>query len=108
MSQWILKGNGNVVARRSARPLHTAELHSPIEVKKRKVFDELIERRLGTSINPPKPEPTSKTNPEEDGVSPEEDCEPKDEGIPDIEDIVDSTGKVLDQQPAYDNLINAD
>jgi hypothetical protein len=26
-----------------------------VEIKKRKVFDELIERRHGTSINPPKP-----------------------------------------------------
>jgi hypothetical protein len=26
-----------------------------VEIKKRKVFDEMIERRHGTSINPPKP-----------------------------------------------------
>ena len=30
-----------------------AELHSPVEHKKRDVFDALIERRMGTSINPP-------------------------------------------------------
>jgi hypothetical protein len=28
--------------------------------------------------------------------------------LPDIEDILDSTGKVLNQQPMWDNLINAE
>jgi hypothetical protein len=55
MCQWILKANGKVVPRRSVRPLQTAEIHSASELKKRQVFDELIERRQGTSINPPKP-----------------------------------------------------
>jgi hypothetical protein len=55
MCQWILKANGKVLPRRSVRPLQTAEIHSPSELKKRQVFDELIERRHGTSINPPKP-----------------------------------------------------
>jgi hypothetical protein len=55
MCQRILKANGKVVPRRSVRPLQTAKLHSPSELKKRQVFDELIERRHGTSINPPKP-----------------------------------------------------
>jgi hypothetical protein len=62
MAQWLLKVNGNVLPRRLARPLHTDELHSPTEVTKRKTFDALIERRWGTSINPP---PVSKDNAEE-------------------------------------------
>ena len=53
MAQWVLKANGRVVPRRSLRPLTIAELHSPVEHKKRDVFDALIERRMGTSINPP-------------------------------------------------------
>jgi hypothetical protein len=36
-------------------PLQTAEIHSPSELKKGQVFEELIERRHGTFINPPKP-----------------------------------------------------
>ena len=45
MAQWILKANGRVVPRRSLRPLKVDELHSPVEIKKREVFDELIKRR---------------------------------------------------------------
>ena len=52
MAQWVLKANGRVVPCRSFQPLTIAELHSPVEHKKRDVFDALIERRMGTSINP--------------------------------------------------------
>jgi hypothetical protein len=54
MAQWILKANGNVVPHRSSRPLKMDEIHSATEIKKRTIFDGLIERRWGTSINPPK------------------------------------------------------
>ena len=53
MAQWVLKANRWVVPRRSLQPLTTAERHSPVEEKKQNVFDALIERRMGTSINPP-------------------------------------------------------
>ena len=53
MAQWVLKANGRVVPCRSLRPLNIAELYSPVEHRKRDVFDALIERRMGTSINPP-------------------------------------------------------
>ncbi len=53
MAQWVLKANGNVVPRRSSRPLKVDEIHSAMELKKRAIFDGLIERRWGTSINPP-------------------------------------------------------
>ena len=39
MAQWILKVNGRVVPRRSFRPLRDDEIHSPVEIKKREVFD---------------------------------------------------------------------
>ena len=35
------------------RPLTIAEQHSAVECKKCDVFDALIERKMGTSINPP-------------------------------------------------------
>jgi hypothetical protein len=46
-------------------------------------------------------------NNEPDDADDDADTEPAGE-LHDIEDILDSTGKVLNQQPMWDNLINAD
>ncbi len=99
MCQWILKGNGKVVPHHSMCPLMVAKKHSPLEIKKRNVFDALIERRWGTSINPPKSATVK------DGEIFYEEYEDDDEParvIPDIEDAVDANGNVIGQQPAYD------
>jgi hypothetical protein len=101
MAQWLLKANGNVVPRRTSRPLHIAELHSPTEAKKRETFDALIERRWGTSINPPPASP----EPEDFEEYSDDDEEPR--IIPEIDEPVDSTGKLLNQQPTYDQIISA-
>ena len=61
MAQWILKANGRVVPRRSLRPLKVDELHSPVEIKKREVFDELIKRRWGSPMTPSNTQLNSKT-----------------------------------------------
>jgi hypothetical protein len=53
MAQWVLKCNGMVVPRRSLRPLQVAEMHSPEEKERRKIFDACIARKLGTSVTPP-------------------------------------------------------
>lgn len=45
MAQWVLKCNGNVVPRRTLRPLSVDELHSPTEIKSREIFDTLIQAR---------------------------------------------------------------
>ena len=101
MAQWVLKANGQVVPRRSLRPLTMAEKHSTVETKKHNVFDALIERRLGTSINPPPitedPDPTMEdlTNQNDLGNVINEPVE-----SPDHDDILDSTGRILEQQPA--------
>jgi hypothetical protein len=79
-----------------------AETHSPIEIHMHKVFDELIERRWGTSISQPKP-----TTEEQEFENYEDDNEPECI-VPEIEDVVDSNGRLLEQQPAYDMLINAE
>ena len=50
MAQWILKANGRVVPRRSLRPLKVDELHNSVELKKREVFYELIQRTLGSPM----------------------------------------------------------
>ena len=108
MAQWIMKANGNVVPRRTSRPLKPEEIHSPEEAEKRKVFDGLIERRWGTSINPPN---TEKPTNEDDDFAEFYEHEDEDESpriIPEIEDTVDSTGRLLNQQPAYDRLLQAE
>ena len=107
MAQWILKANGNVAPRRSSRPLKVDEIHSATELKKRAIFDGLIERRWGTSINPPK----SKDSDNLDDDNEFEECESEDERkrtVPDIEGTVDANGKLLNQQPAYDKILHSE
>ena len=106
MAQWILKANGNVVPRRSSRPPNVDEVHSPIEIKKRAVFDGLIERRWGISINPPK-----QTDAEDFDDNEFEEYEDEDEPkrtVPDIKDTVDDNGQLLNQQPVYDKILHSE
>lgn len=104
MTQWILKANGNVVPHRSPRKLSIAELHSETEQRKREIFDKLIERRWGTAINPP-PIPKSEGDSDFEEYA-DDDEDPR--VIPETEDSVDLRGRLIDQQPAYDRLINAE
>ena len=53
MAQWVLEANGQVVPRCTVCLLHADELHSPQDIKKRDIFDALIEKRWGTSGSPP-------------------------------------------------------
>ena len=101
MAQWILKLNGRVVPRRSLRPLKVDEIHSPVEIKKREVFDELIQRRWGTPMTPPNTQQPK-------AFEKYEDHEQQEQPTLEVEDIVDSTGKLINQQPAYDQIINAE
>ena len=90
MTQWILKANGRVVPRRSLRPLKVDELHSPVEIKKREVFDELIKRRWGSPMTP--------SNTQQQKVFEKyEDHEQQEQPTLEVEDIVDSTGKLINQ-----------
>ena len=83
------------------RPLKVDEIHSPVEIKKRDVFDELIERRWGSPITP--------SNIQQQNVFEKyEDNEQQDQPTLEVEDTVDSTGKLMNQQPAYDQIINAE
>ena len=82
-----------------------------VEHKKHDVFDALIERRMLTSINPP-PTPEDRDPATEDPTN-ENDLDDDDEmhGLvesPYHEDILDSTGRILEQQPAFDKIINAE
>ena len=101
VTQWILKENGKVVPRRSLRPLKADEIHSPVEIKKREVFDELIQRRWGTPMTPPNTQQPK-------AFEKYEDHEQQEQPTLEVEDIVDSTGKLINQQPAYDQIIIAE
>jgi hypothetical protein len=103
MAQWILKANGNVVPRRTLRPLNTAELHSVTEAKKRQVYDVLIEGRWGTSMSAP-----PKESEEDDNFEEYYDDFEEPRVIPEVEDAVDSNGRLINQQPMYDRIINAE
>ena len=104
MAQWILKANGHVVPRRTVRPLTRDEVNLESEQRKRKIFDELIEKRWGTCVSPP---PTAANDTSDSFVPYEDDDEPA-TSIPTIDDPVDANGRALDQQPAYDVLIDAE
>eukprot|EP00957_Ditylum_brightwellii_P180980 13787703-Ditylum_brightwellii.AAC.1 len=57
MAQWVMKSSGNAMPFQTLRLLNVEELHSETEIRSCKFFDSLIERRWGSSINPP-PETT--------------------------------------------------
>ena len=104
MAQWVLKGNGNVVPRRTLRLLRVEELNSKTEIRGRNLFDLLIERRWGTSMNPP-PETTPD---DQDPYDEYEDDDEKARSLPEMEETVDATSTLIDQQPAYNKIINAE
>ena len=101
MAQWILKANGRVVLRRSVRPLKVDELHRPVEIKKRELFDELIQRRWDPPMTP--------SNTQQQKLFKKyEDHEQQEQPTLEVEDLVDSTGKHINHKPAYDQIINAE
>ena len=101
MAQWILEANDRVVPRRSLGPLKVDEIHSPVEIKNKEVFDELIKRRWGTPMTPPNTQQPK-------AFEKYEDHEQQEQPTLEVEAIVDSTGKLINQQPAYDQIINAE
>ena len=64
---------------------------------------------MGTSINPP-PTAEDRDPTTEDPTNQNDLDDDKDEMVesPDHEDILDSTGRILEQQPAFDKIINAE
>ena len=73
------------------------KIHSSTEIKKRKIFNQLIERRWGISINPPKP---SSENSDDNEFEEHKDEDETKRVILDIEYTVDIHGKLLNQKPA--------
>jgi hypothetical protein len=103
MCQWILRANGKVVPCRTVRPLREDEKRDAGVVQKQKLFDGMINGRWGTSINPPKLESLIDDDFEE--AADEED--PENPTI-DIEDAVDGKGRLINQQPAWDRIEQAE
>jgi hypothetical protein len=58
------------------RPLSPSEVHSEVMIKKKKAFDDFIERRHGTSINPPKPMKVKSDTKEPDNADGDADTQP--------------------------------
>ena len=110
MSQWILKSNGKVVPRRIVRPLRKDEWSKDTEKAKRELFDSLISAKLGDSLTPmPDGNEYELNAPEaQDDFVPYGDDDNAPWAIPEVDDPVDASGHALDQQPAYDQLINAE
>ena len=77
------------------------KIHSPVEIKKREAFDELIERRWGSPITPPNIQ-------QQNAFKKYEDNKQQEQPTLEVEDIVDSTGKLINQEPAYDQINNAE
>ncbi len=104
MAQWILKSNGQVVARRTVRKLKPEEIHNnTVEEQKRQLFDSMIQKKLGDSISPP-PAPLK---PEETEFIPYEDDEVGPITMPES-DPVDASTQAVGEQPWYDRLIHAE
>eukprot|EP00957_Ditylum_brightwellii_P144099 10979421-Ditylum_brightwellii.AAC.1 len=103
MAQWVMKNNDNVVPCQTLRPLNVAELNSGTNFRSHMLFDSLIEKRWGSSINPP-PEKIL------DNQDPYEEYDDNDKiarSCPEVEETVDTNGTLIDQQPAYHRIINA-
>ena len=76
-------------------------------MKKRDIFDALVERRWSTSATPP-PISQSEHKIEEESWDEYHDQDVPPRCIPKIEDTVDIHGKLLCQKPAYARIINAE
>jgi hypothetical protein len=104
MAQWVLKSNGNVVPRRTLRLLKVEDLNSETEIRSYNLFDSLIEKRWGTSMNP-----SPETTPDDwDPFDEYEDDDEKARSLPEVEETFDTNGTLIDQQPAYNKIISAE
>ena len=102
MSQWILKANGRVIPRRTIRPLTSIEINSETEKTKRDEFDCIIHTKFGSPFQPPTPIT------EYPVLDEYEDDDEAARVIPEFSDPVDSVGRPIDQQPAYDTMLNTE
>jgi len=104
MAQAILTSKGTIVPRRTIRSLRTEELYSETEKAKRKLFDSLIQSKLGSSMSfPNKPLPDTFIAYEDDSISNESSTPPLVD-----EDPVLLNGQAAFEKPITDHLIHAE
>ena len=111
MCQWVLQMNGRIVPRRTLRRLRADELapSNEAEAAKRAQFDAAIRREIGDSftLRDMKPSASNPQDDDDDGYVPYEDDEVA-PSVPLEADLVDASGKPVNQQSIADLLINAE
>ena len=102
MSQSVLVVTGSIITRRTIRPLRNSELHSETEKRKRKIFDDIILKKLGDSMTKPKrPNPPDHI-PYADGIDPDL------VDLPEDNDPVMPDGTAVFEKPITDQWIHAE
>ena len=102
MAQAVLAATGRVVPRRTLRKLTKAELFSETEKRKRKIFDDIILKKLGDSVCKPE-------KPIADAFVPyENEVDPAPVQLPDDNDPIDKDGTSVFEKPITDQWINAE
>ena len=102
MSQSVLVASGSVITRRTIRSLRNSEIHSETEKRKRKIFDDIILKKLGDSMSrPTKPNPPDHI-PYSDGVDPDS------VELPEDNDPVGPDGTAVFEKPITDQWIHAE
>ena len=102
MAQSVLTIKGTVVTRRTLRKLRWDEIHSQLEIEKRKVFDSIIRHKLGDSISLPDKSNKATLVPYADDETPQPPTLPNDD------DPVTKDGLAAFERPMTDTLINAE
>ena len=105
MVQQELKSNSQILPRRSLLPLQASEIRSLIEENQRQLSGQLVKNRWRSSIKIPKNAEVN--NYEQDYEDSQDNIESR-SAILNIEKLRHSNGKPLNQQPAYDKLINTE
>ena len=90
---------------RTIRALQLSEVHSDTEKRKGDIFDALIERRWGSRMSTPNTDDADMTTDTEENQNNADEMTKR---HIDIEDTVDSQGALMNQLPAYDQLLNAE
>ena len=98
MAQWVLKANGNVVPRRTVRPLREQEKRHPVVRRKQGDFDAFIEKRFGTSWKA-----KERKDDDEDIIMDEEVDELFASPPTEAED---GQGRPINQQPMWDKMLH--
>ena len=100
-----MKPNGKVIARQTLRPLTAIEISSESEVRKRKEWDLLAEAKWGSPFEPPI-DVKCDLDPLDEYAK--DDDDEKARVLPEFFDPVDAFGSPIDQQPAYDTMLNTE